>query len=198
MEHVNRETVDRRLARLREDWGEFPVSGRLEQAPPERFDEVVEVCRDGYTGGGYVWVVRRPEQAAPLTESMPDSAAGEQDRVLLVMSRGRDRWGPAGGGREDGETYEEAARREVAEETSVECSIVGVAHAWRFTTASAGDHGVRIHSLFVVFEGRYEDGHIAVQPGELNGAAWFRELPDKLHPFAEQVAEQSPRDGRVP
>lgn len=197
MEHVNRESVDRRLARLREDWGEFPVSRRLEQAPPERFEEVVEFCRDGYTGGGYVWVVRTPDQAAPLTESMPDSAGEDGDRVLLVMSRGKDRWGPAGGGREDGETYEEAARREVQEETGVDCSITGVARAWRFTTASAGRHSVRLHSLFVVFEGRYEGGQVAIQPGELNGAAWFRELPGTLHPFAEKIAEQSTGDGRV-
>jgi len=38
----------------------------------DRFVDLRDFARDGYTGGGYAWVVRRPEQAIDLTESMPD------------------------------------------------------------------------------------------------------------------------------
>lgn len=199
---VNADDVDRRLERLRETWGDFPVEQREESAPPEAFKELLAVAREGYTGGGYVWVVREPDQTAPLTESMPD--VDDEERVLLGLGRGSDTWGPAGGGREDGETYEEAAVREVAEETGIECSISAVGGAGRFVTTCADDSDERIHTLYVAFEGEYEGGHIEVQPSELNGAAWWRELPANLHPIAEPLAEGwnggrvTPEDGEAP
>lgn len=185
---INRTDVDRRLARLEDEWGSFPVDRREETWPADEFAESVALARDGYTGGGYVIAVREPEQAAPLTESMPDDATQDEDRVLLAMGRGNDEWGPPGGGREAGETYEEAAVREVGEETGVDVEITGVQEALRWTTTSEDDDRT-VHTLFVVFTGRYEGGHIEVQPGELNGAAWFRELPATLHQFAERFAE---------
>jgi 8-oxo-dGTP diphosphatase len=192
MTHVNRREVERRLARLQDDWGEFTVERETEAAPAEQFDPFLADAREGYTGGGYVWAVRDPDDAAPLTESMSEEAAGEDERVLLVLGRGQDWWGPAGGGREDGETYEEAAVREVREETSVDVEVTGVAAAERFESSPEDDREVTVHTLFVVFEGRYEGGSVAIQPGELNGAAWFRELPANLHPVAEPLAADWP------
>jgi 8-oxo-dGTP pyrophosphatase MutT (NUDIX family) len=51
----------------------------------------------------------------------------EARRVLLVRFRyqGRTWWAAPGGGLEDGETHEDAARREVAEETSFELQELG-------------------------------------------------------------------------
>lgn len=121
------------------------------------------------------------------TESMPDNL-DERRRVLLALGRGGHRWGPAGGGREDDETYEEAAVREVREETSVSCSVTDVVGAARWVAACDDGREERVHTLFVVFEGRYEGGHVAIQPGELDGAAWWRELPANLHPLAEGFA----------
>jgi ADP-ribose pyrophosphatase YjhB (NUDIX family) len=189
MSHVNREDVERRLARLQDDWGEFPVEFEREEVPAEGFDSFLADARDGYTGGGYVWAVRPPDWAPDLSESMHDSARQTDDRVLLVLGREYEWWSAAGGGREDGETYEEAAVREVDEETSVDVSITGVARAERFESSPDDDRDVTAHTLFVVFEGRYEGGHIQVQPGELNGAAWFRELPAKVHPIVEPLAD---------
>jgi 8-oxo-dGTP diphosphatase len=192
MTHVNRREVERRLARLQDDWGSFPVERETETAPAEQFDPFLVDAREGYTGGGYVWAVRDPEDAASLTESMSEEAAGDDERVLLVLGRGQDWWGPAGGGREDGETYEEAAVREVDEETGVDVSVSGVARAERFESSPEDGREVTVHTLFVVFEGRYEGGRVAIQPGELNGAAWFRELPANLHPVAEPLAPDWP------
>lgn len=204
MTDLNEADVERRLARLRDEYDEFPVDHREETWTAEKFEEAVELARDGYTGGGYVLAVREPDQAAPLTGSMPDDATQDGDRVLLAMTRGTNRWGPPGGGREDGETYEEAAVREVREETSVDVEITDVREATRWYTAGedseelrssgnrtqSGDDDRTVHTLFVVFDGRYEGGHVEVQPGELNGVAWFRELPANLHPFAERFAEE--------
>jgi len=184
---INRDDVERRLDRLREEWGPFPVDRREETWPDGEFEESVALAEDGYTGGGYVLAVRRPEEAAPLTESMPESAAAEHDRVLLGLGRGADEWGPPGGGREAGETYEAAAVREVREETGVDVSVTGVQGALRWTTTGETDDRT-VHTAFVTFTGRYEGGHVEVQPGELDGAAWFRELPVNLHQFAEGFA----------
>lgn len=189
---LNADTVERRLARLQDDWGPFPVDHEREEAPAEQFDPFLADARDGYTGGGYVWAVREPDQAAPLTESMPDEATQDDDRVLLALGRVREWWGPAGGGREDGETYEAAAVREVDEETGVDVGVTDVARAERYTSAPADDRDMRVHTLFVIFEGRYAGGHIEVQPGEMNGAAWFRELPANLHPIVEPLAADWP------
>jgi 8-oxo-dGTP pyrophosphatase MutT (NUDIX family) len=53
---------------------------------------------------------------------MPD--LDEQRRVLVILGRGGSRWGFPGG-REDGERYEDAAVREVHEETGIDCTITG-------------------------------------------------------------------------
>lgn len=188
-EDVNRETVERRLARLQEAWGTVEVERREEMWAPQQFDESLELARSGYTGGAYVCAVREPGQAAPLTESMPDGATQDAPRVLLGMGRNADQWGPPGGGREDGETYEEAAVREVREETGVDVELTGLSAALRWTTTGE-ERDDTVHTLFVTFEGCYVGGHVEIQPGELNGAAWFRELPANLHQFAEPFAER--------
>lgn len=108
------------MTRLEAEWGSFPVAHRTETWPADEFSESVALAEAGYMGGGYVLAVREPARAAPLTESMPDDATQDHDRLLLAMGRGGDEWGPPGGGREAGDTYEEAAVREVREETGVD------------------------------------------------------------------------------
>ena len=134
---------------------------------------------------------------------MPDGIEDGR-RVLMILGRGGTRWGLAGGGREDGEvdpretskqasdgsreggeTYEETAVREVHEETGIDCEVTDCFLLRRVKTDSAGDHDERLHTLYVFFDAAYVDGHVEVQPGELNGAAWFAEPPARLHPANE-------------
>ncbi|MFB6139598.1 MAG: NUDIX domain-containing protein [Halosimplex sp.] len=207
-EHVNRETVERRMERLREEYDDpYVEEVHQEAAPPDRFEDLREVARDGYTGGAYCWVVREPDQTAPLTESMPDGIEDERS-VLMILGRGGSEWGLAGGGREHGEvdpretsnqasggsrehgeTYEEAAVREVREETSVDCEVTDCFLLRRVRTDSAGEHDERLHALYVFFDAAYVDGHIAIQPGELDGAAWFAEPPGRMLPANEFRAD---------
>lgn len=180
-EEINRETIERRKERLLEEYDGVEVHTGPERMEPEEFDEFREIARDGYLGGGYCWVVREPEQAAPLTPSMPDDI-DEKRRALMIQSRGSTRWGLAGGGREEGETFEEAAVREVREETSVDCEVTDcflIAHRILRPTNDADD---RVHLLYAFFDAAYAGGHVEIQPGELNGAAWFAEPPERMHP----------------
>jgi len=186
---INRQDVRDRLARLDDAHGVEYREDATVEVDPDAFPREIRLSRDGYNGSSYVWVVRTPEEAAPLTESMPDHAGNDRDRVLMILGRGGDRWGIPGGGREGEETVEEGALREVTEETGVECRITdlfGVRHERR--TADGFDEV--LHNLRVVFEGRYDGGHIAIQPGELDGAAWLAERPPKVHPIAGAVADR--------
>ncbi|MFQ3294093.1 MAG: hypothetical protein ACI9PP_002009 [Halobacteriales archaeon] len=69
--HLNRETVDHRLARLRDEYGSFPVIDSQAELPADRFDDLLKKATEGYTGGGYAWTVREPEDAPSLSNSMP-------------------------------------------------------------------------------------------------------------------------------
>lgn len=194
---VNREDVLRRKRRLLEEYGETPVEERAPdgedvwEIPPEEFEDFLGYAREGYVGGGYVWVVRHPEDVPELTESMPDDAREDREHALMILGRGDGppEWGLPGGGREGEETYEEAAVREVREETSVECEITDLFLLRHVPVVSSGDHDERIHHLSAFFDGRYLGGSIAIQPGELNGAAWFSELPERLMPANRRRAE---------
>ena len=188
-EHLNRDTVQDRLDRLDEEYGVQYLEEEMVRVDPDGFPEEIRMSRDGYDGSSYVWVVRSPEQAAPLTESMPDHTGNDRDRVLMILGRGGDQWGIPGGGREGEETYEEGALREVTEETNIDCQITEVARV-RHEQRTAPGFDELLHNLRVVFDGRYEDGTIAIQPGELDGAAWLAERPRKLHPLVAPVAEE--------
>ena len=182
-EQVNRETVVRRKERLFAEYEDVHRQELTDELDDEEFDDFLAHCRSGYTGGGYAWVVRDPDQAAELTESMPDEV-DDGRRVLMIMGRGGSRWGLPGGGREDGESYEEAAVREVREETNVECDLTGL-FLLRHLVLTAPSHDEEVHTLWAFFDAKYSDGHIAIQPGELNGAAWFDQPPEPMHPENE-------------
>ncbi|MFD1513543.1 NUDIX hydrolase [Halomarina rubra] len=195
MAHINRETVERRHERLLEEYGTDGVElvEKRWESPPEEFEEFADLSRAGYVGGGYCWVTRTAEQFAALTESMPESAAPDPDeeRALMILNRDLHSWGVAGGGREADETFEEAAVREVREETGVDCEVTDlfrVEHATRRCTAPDDDRVC--HMLFVFFDADYAGGEIRVQPGELHGAAWFRDAPSRVDDAAQKRAEE--------
>lgn len=212
---INREDVQRRLVRLRDAY-DPTVAEEREVLEPGEFDEFAELARDGYTGGGYAWVVR--EEPLPTSETMPDPAECDSayPRVLLALGRGEGAWGTPGGGRESevpraslssgddretsGESYEEAAVREVQEETGVECEVVDCVHV-RETTFECEGSNDTIHTLWVYFEARQTGGGIDVQETELDGAAWFHDLPEPLHDSVEGHAdwwEPCPAETREP
>jgi 8-oxo-dGTP pyrophosphatase MutT (NUDIX family) len=195
MRHINREAVECRRERLLDEYGREGVElvEKRWESPPEEFEEYVEQSRAGYIGGGYCWVVRTDDQFADLTESMPEGATPDdgEKRALLILGRSEDWWGVPGGGQEGDETFEQAAVREVREETAVDCEVTDlfrIEYAERHCT-DPKDGRVN-HMLFVFFDADYTDGEIRIQPGELHGAAWFGEAPGRLHPATERKADE--------
>lgn len=185
---INADIVQHEIDRLQAEYGDVPIETHRHSVSSTAFEEFRDIARDGYVGGAYVWVVRSPEDEPPLSDSMPDDAAGDRQRVLMILNRGDDGWGLAGGGREDGETFEDAAIREVEEETNITCTLSDLFFL-RHSVTTTDDRDERLHTLFVFFDGRYEDGEIAIQGGELNGAAWFAEPPSRMLPANERRAE---------
>lgn len=184
----NADVVQREIDRLHSEYGDVPIETNHHSVSSDVFEDIIEHVRNGYVGGAYVWVVRSPEDAPPLSDSMPADAAGDRQRVLMILNRGDEAWGLAGGGREEGESFEDAAIREVEEETNINCTLTDLFFLCHAVTTSA-HRDERVHTLFVFFDGRYESGEIAVQGGELNGAAWFADPPARILPANERRAE---------
>lgn len=186
---VNEREVERRKERLlsAHDDGVAVVEERT-NVPTDAFPELIEGSEDGYIGAAYVWVVRQPGEAVPLSDSMPAEAIDDRKRVLMILGHDGEAWGLPGGGREIGETFEETAVREVREETGIECAATDL-FLLRHRVTTAEGFAERLHTLWVFFDGVYETGTIAIQASELNGAAWFAEPPERMRPENERRAE---------
>jgi ADP-ribose pyrophosphatase YjhB (NUDIX family) len=171
IEARTRTAVDRRIERLRERYGAFPVRETTVTNAPDYFETGVELAREGWVG----------DAGAVVTD--------DDGRTLLIRHAGApDRWGTPGGGHEPGETLEATARREVREETGIESSLVGVALARRKTAVHEEDPDRRIHVLTVEFGADYEGGTVVVGDDEVLEARWFASLPE-LDPFVADAVE---------
>ena len=186
---INRREIERRRDRLFDRFGEAPVRERHDTPDTDEFEEWIEMSTAGYIGSAYALVRRSPEQLPELTESMAVDG-DERERVLLVLGRGGAKWGVPGGGREDDETMEETVEREVAEEVGLTVSPTEINHI-RHEIATCEGYDERLHVLRVFFHAEYESGSIAIQSGELNGAAWFADPPcdDRLLPSTKRLLD---------
>ncbi|MCU4973363.1 NUDIX domain-containing protein [Halobacteria archaeon AArc-m2/3/4] len=185
---INETTVERRTERLQESYGDVPIRQGRWTVSEDEFRSWVTASRDGYVGSAYVLVRRPPEETHELTPTMSVDGP-ERKRVLLVLPRGEDRWGLPGGGLEEDESFADAAVREVLEETGIDCELTGLAFCRHDVTTGDGDSPERLHALRAFFTGRYVDGTISIQPGEMNGAAWVAEPPERLLPGTERILE---------
>lgn len=186
---LNDSVVRQRTDALRERYGDIPIERETETVPADDWPEMVDNAREGYVGGAYAWVVRDSEDAAALSPSHANPS-DDRERVLMILPRGVADWGLPGGGLEGDESFEDTVRREVREETSVECSVTDCWLLRQITWKSAGDDDRRTRSLHAFFDARYDSGRIAIQSGELNGAAWFAQFPERMQPANERRAEQ--------
>lgn len=186
---INREEIERRRDRLLDSFGEAPVHERHDTPEPERFEEWTQMSKDGYIGSAYALIKRSPDDLPPLTESLAVEGE-EQERVLLILGRGGFEWGVPGGGQEADEMMEKTVQREVAEEVGLRISLRGINHM-RHEISTCEGYDERLHVLRVFFHADYEDGSVTIQPGELNGAAWFANppTPERLLPSTQRLLE---------
>ena len=168
-----RQDVNRRLKRLKREYGDFSVEETTVTNEPDFFEQGRQLAEDGWIGDAGAWVT------------------DEQDRVLLIQHRdGPTEWGTPGGGHEPGETMEETARREVREETGVECSITGVYWARRKTIVNEADPDERLYMLTVGFEAAYEGGDIEIGDDDILDAQWFSEPPADVADFLSDKVDE--------
>lgn len=155
----NREEIDRRLERLQERYGPFPVEEATATNDPEFFEHGRRLAEEGWLGDAGAWV------------------EDEEGHVLLVRHAGApERWGTPGGGHEPGESFAE---------TGVECSITGVFWCRRKTIVHEENPDRRLWMLTVEFEADHVGGGVEVGDDEILEARWFEEPPDRVAGFLD-------------
>jgi ADP-ribose pyrophosphatase YjhB (NUDIX family) len=116
----------------------------------------------------------------------------DQDRLLLMKRSDSGCWGPPGGAVELGEVVEEAARREVLEETGLalnELSLFGVFSGpelfYRYP------NGDEVYNVTIVYLTRYAGGDLRLN-GEHTAWGWFaaRDIPEEISPPIKPMMAQ--------
>ncbi|MFC7137815.1 NUDIX hydrolase [Halobaculum litoreum] len=169
VEKKTREEVSRRIDRLQERYGPFPVHEETVENNPDYFKQGEEMAEEGWIGDAGAWIT------------------DDADRVLLIRHEGSpNEWGIPGGGHKPGETMEETTRREVREETGVECTITGVNYARRKTIVLTPNPDERYYMLTVIFNVEYDGGSISISDEEVLEAKWFSEPPENVLDLVEE------------
>jgi len=162
--------VDRRIEGLTDRHGSFPVGRNEYDLDPGSHRRARDLHEAGVVGGVRVWVER-------------------DDSVLLVRERSRpDTWGIPGGLIEPGERVEATGRREVREETGIECRIRDVAFASREVYRPADGEDPTVRDLAVCLVADHAGGELRRQEAEIAEVEWFDALPDEVHPPAPRLA----------
>lgn len=169
-----RRAVDARIDGLREQFGEFPVVDVTRLNDPEFFEHGVELFESGVRGAA----------GARVTD--------DDGRLLLIRDdRDPETWVLPGGGHEPGETFAETARREVREESGVDCEVTGVWRAVRKRFVHREQPQRRGYLLEVFFTADAVDGEAVVDPERLDEGEevlevrWFEEAPANVIPVIE-------------
>jgi 8-oxo-dGTP diphosphatase len=128
------------------------------------------------------------------TESSKVVVRNGRGQVLLVLREDLRAWALPGGGREAGETYEQAAVREAREETGYEVELERyVGEYWRPQMPRGGDRQ-RLYLAHVT------GGDPSAHDWESVDVRWFARdaLPRRLTPFCLEQIEDALADTAVP
>lgn len=160
---------------LTEAHDEFVEFTRHRRVPRNRFRRVAEAARDHGAPLGAHTLTHRPN--------------GD---LLLVRHGGVDKWVLPGGELDDGESFREAARRELREESGVTGRIERLAMLGRVEFYCEDNN---TWGLLPVFETRAETTAIDVQDpdDEIREARWFDDLPEETRDREEILRWRSLR-----
>ena len=121
--------------------------------------------------------------ARPLTVGVRGICyRAENNSILLVKHTYSEGWALPGGGVEVGESMLAALKREVSEETGLECISARILDTYHNSSISKRDHVV----IYLVEDWQEERAH-ARPKLEIAETAWFRldELPEGLTPCTD-------------
>jgi ADP-ribose pyrophosphatase YjhB (NUDIX family) len=99
--------------------------------------------------------------------------------LLICDEEAPDAWTVPGGNLRSNETFEAAARRELREETGLDCDLTGIHSALR-GTAVADDGGESLTAIAVFFEGEADTIDLSVDSDEIVAARWWADPPNDL------------------
>lgn len=165
-----RQQAERAFHRLDTEYDDYLSWDRERRVSRGRFRTLAERVIDSGAPFGAHTVVYRPNGA-----------------LLLVRHDRVDKWVVPGGGIDDGESFREAARRELTEEAGVEVSYDGLAIANRIRV-SCDDH--RTWGVLPVFAAEAEtfEPTVSDPDGEISDAQWFSTLPEDTRDRANLLA----------
>ncbi|GAC1696679.1 MAG: hypothetical protein NVS9B6_04030 [Candidatus Limnocylindrales bacterium] len=195
------------------EWRVDGSSGHPSPALAGRTDQLILICRDGYSsslaalrlrelgfgattdviGGFRAWVAAGlPVQQVDARPSVFGAAAVivRDGRVLLVHhTYGELNWEIPGGGANPGESAEGAARREVLEETGLTLAGLRLAGVYWEPQGAFGWH----HFVFRADLAPGSPEPHAADTGEISECGWFRpdQLPRPLSDFTARRIEDA-------
>ncbi|WP_254767587.1 NUDIX hydrolase [Salinilacihabitans rarus] len=151
--------VESHLQALSAEYGDFERIEKTWNVSLSTYRGIVERFEQGGFGGAGVWITNEP------------------GAVLLVRNEGDEGWSDPGGKVEGGESFEEGAKREVREETGVQCRLTGLCEVHIITHRPDNTDVPPIHAPIVIFHGEYVSGDPRPREGEIEEVGWFREPP---------------------
>jgi 8-oxo-dGTP diphosphatase len=165
--------VDDAVARLRQQFGSFPLDETEWVVPPETYDRTAARVAADTVGGAGAWVRRERN--------------GETE-ALMVREAENGGWSEPAGKQEPSEHLGATACRETREETGVECRLTGVLRVERALHVDCEerphpDTAMRrppLPRLVVVFEAAHLGGEPRPQEPGIAAADWVTERPDEL------------------
>lgn len=156
----SRERTDEILVDHAATYGEFGVRELEWALSPADFDRLRDRFEADGAGGAGVWLT-------------------SDDAVLCVRHEAEAGWSDPGGKREPGESFREAALREVREEAGVDVIIEGVIEVHAVTHVAT--ERPPLVSPIVIFDGTYDGGEPCPEDGDrVAEVRWFTERPDPV------------------